>query len=176
MGSFFTRMAFNRKFLQMEGETDGSLGLRTSTFNGNTTIRFNSTDDLELTATGNLNATVIGSTHNDTFNFLNTTGNYNIQTRDGNDDITDGTGDSTYDGGVGADTFRFRAEGGRVEDDTINNYLVAQDDIEITGGVKGVTGTTGEVIITLADDDTITVRGGTDVTIAAIQAEIVPVI
>jgi hypothetical protein len=162
MSSFFTRTSINRKFLQMQGETDGSLSMRQVTINGNTTITFSSSDDLTVTATGTLNATIIGGAKNDRFDFRQAEGNYIFRLGEGNDRVFDGTGDNTFNGQGGSDTFHFAAADARVETDTINQYVLAEDDIEIAGAVTRIenTGSAGDqVTITLDGGDRIIVNG-----------------
>jgi Ca2+-binding RTX toxin-like protein len=126
--SFFMRTSFNGRFLQLQGDTDGSLSIRSRSVNGNTTVTFSSSDDLTVNGSGNLNATIIGGAENDTFNFSAATGNYNFRTGAGNDVITGGSGNDSMTGGIGDDTmtgrggndlFVFAAGSG---DDTITDF------------------------------------------------------
>ncbi|BBF93745.1 hypothetical protein [Blastochloris tepida] len=163
MASFSSKTSFNGEVFRIAGTADGSVSMSSKYGKDGLTFEINSRKAIDADITGNLDAKVIGSNSADTFDFSCATGNYIVCTRGGNDRIIDGTGNNTFDGGAGQDTFVFNVvEGPDSPDeiDTIVNFSLAEDEI-VTGGQTYTVadGATDEAIITFDDGDQVVVRG-----------------
>jgi len=180
--SFTTKTSINGHFLRLSGTSEGGISISSKYSNGDLTVTLNSKKPLTADVTGDLDATIFGSKSDDNFNFSGATGDYVVNTREGNDRVIDGIGNNTFDGGAGSDTFVFnQIEGPNAangvdagdEIDTIKNYDVANDDIDI--GVQTYIlsqDNANQVTITLEDGDRIVVQAPS-LTISQIQAELV---
>ncbi|KAA5599910.1 hypothetical protein [Blastochloris sulfoviridis] len=176
MASFSSKTSFNGEVFKIAGTAEGSVSMSSKYVNGDFSFTINSKKAIDADITGSLDATVIGSNAADTFDFSGASGAYIVRTRGGNDRIIDGIGNNTFDGGAGQDTFVFnQVEGPDSPDeiDTIVNYSLAEDGIELVGsqGYTVADGATDEAIITFDDGDRIVVQGA-GVTKAAIEVEL----
>jgi len=109
-----------------------------------------------LTLTGNeLNNTIVGGNGADTLD--GGAGNDVLNAGAGNDVLIGGTGNDTLFGGAGSDVFRFLAGFGN---DTIGDFTVGQDKIDISG--LGVTSTTFTSLVKIAGAGASTVTIGTN--------------
>ena len=174
---FSTRTKINGETLSLSGDAKGGVNISSRFVDNELTVTFSSRNDLTVTGTGNLDATIIGGAENDRFDFSGATGNYNFRTGGGNDNVVDGTGNNTFDGGTGSDNFTFASEGGTPpEVDTINNYVVTEDDIDISTGAATVSNVvqtdSNTVTILLNDGDQIIVNSETDITRAQIAGQV----
>jgi len=180
--SFTTKTSINGHFLRLSGTSEGGISISSKYSNGDLTVTLNSKKPLTADVTGDLDATIFGSKSDDNFNFSGATGDYVVNTREGNDRVIDGIGNNTFDGGAGSDTFVFnQVEGPNAangvdagdEIDTIKNYDVANDDIELVGAqTYNLLQGTNQVTIEFADGDQIVVQAPL-LTISQIQAELV---
>jgi Ca2+-binding RTX toxin-like protein len=174
---FSMRTKINGESLSLCGDAKGGVSISSHFTDNELTVAFSSRNDLTVTGTGNLNATIIGGAENDRFDFSAATGNYHFKTGAGNDSVIDGTGNNTFDGGAGLDNFTFASEGGATpEVDTINHYVVTDDDIDISTGAATVSNVfqtdVDTVTIVLNDGDQIIVNSDTPILRAQIAGQI----